>query len=86
MDPADALARVARASGLQLKKVGANSYLLLAGNPPPPKRAARLKPNVTVPKVEPAPAKNEGEEVIVVASKRDTPSLRFAGQWLKIDG
>ena len=35
MDAADALARVAKASGLKLKKVGANSYLLLAGNPSP---------------------------------------------------
>ena len=86
MDAADALARVAKASGLKLKKVGANSYLLLAGNPSPPKRAERSKPTVKVPKAEPAPATNEGEEVIVVASKRDTLSQRFAGQWLQIDG
>jgi outer membrane receptor protein involved in Fe transport len=86
MDPADALARLAEASGLKLKKVGANSYLLLAANPSPPKRAAQPKPIVKVPDVEPAPAENEGEEVIVVASKRDTTSLRFAGQWLKIAG
>ena len=38
-------------------------------------------------KVEPAPAPNlKANEVIVVASKRDTPVARFAGQWLKIDG
>ena len=86
MDPADALARVAKASGLKLKKVGANSYLLLAGNPPPQKRTARPKPIAKLPTPAPAPAENEGDEVIVVASKRDTPSLRFAGQWLKIDG
>jgi hypothetical protein len=86
MDPAAALARLAKASGLKLKKVGANSYLLLAGNPSPPKRAAQPKPIVKVPDVEPALAANEGEEVIVVASKRDTQSSRFAGQWLKIDG
>lgn len=86
MEPAEALARIARAGGLKLRKVGANSYLLLAANPPPPKRAARRKPAVTAPRVEPEPTPNEGEEVIVVASKRDTPSQRFAGQWLKIDG
>ena len=87
MDPADALARVAKASGLKLKRVGANSYLLLAANAPPPrKRATRPKPAVVAPHTDPEPAENEGEEVIVVASKRDTPSLRFAGQWLKIDG
>lgn len=87
MDPADALARVAKASGLKLKRVGANSYLLLAANaPPPPRRATRPKSIVVAPRADPAPAQNEGEEVIVVASKRDTPSLRFAGQWLKIDG
>ena len=86
MEPADALARLAKASGLKLKKVGANSYLLLAGNSPPPKRTAQPKPTVKAPPAAPAPAENEGEEVIVVASKRDTPSLRFAGQWLRIDG
>lgn len=87
MDPADALARVAKASGLKLKRVGANSYLLLAANaPPPPRREMRPNPAVVAPRADPAPAQNEGEEVIVVASKRDTPSLRFAGQWLKIDG
>lgn len=86
MEPADALARLAKASGLKLKKVGANSYLLLAGTPSPPKRTTRSKPIVKAPPVEPAPAANEGDEVIVVASKRDTTSPRFAGQWLKIDG
>ena len=86
MDPADALARIARASGLRLKKVGANSFVLLAASPPPPKRTAPRKPAVVTPREEPKPAENAGEEVIVVASKRDTPSLRFAGQWLRIDG
>ena len=86
MDPADALARIAKASGLKLQKVGANSYLLLAGNSPSPKRAVQRKPVLTAPPVEPTPAPSQGEEVIVLASKRDTPSVRFAGQWLKIDG
>ena len=43
MDAADALARVAKASGLKLKKVGANSYVLLAENPSPPKRADTIE-------------------------------------------
>ena len=36
MDAADALARLAKASGLKLKKVGANSYVLLPRNPDRP--------------------------------------------------
>lgn len=86
MEPAETLARIARASGLKVQKVGANSYLLLAATPPTPKRTALRKPAVVMLRAEPRPAENAGEEVIVVASKRDTPSLRFAGQWLRIDG
>ena len=86
MEPAAALARLARASNLQLKKVGPNSYLLLAALP----RAASLKK----PKLHLAAARTDApvgeeappQEIIVTASKRDTPSPRFAGQWTRIDG
>ena len=86
MDPAEALARIARASGLKLKKVGANSYVLLAASAPAPRRVAPRKAVAPVRPADPPRPENEGEEVVVVASKRDTPALRFAGQWLRIDG
>ena len=87
MEAGEALSRLARGSGLQLRKVGANSYVLAAA--PAPKAAAR--PRVT-PKLvylasqadpEPEP---EPQDIIVTASKRDTLSQRFAGQWSRIDG
>ena len=89
MDGSDALARLAKSSGLKLKKVGANSYILLAQSnrppaAPPPKRAkAPVITAAPVEKLEPQP---EPEDIIVTASKRDTLSQRFPGQWSRIDG
>jgi iron complex outermembrane recepter protein len=86
MEPAAALARLARASNLQLKKVGPNSYLLLAGASPV---ESRKKPKLHLAAARTAaPAEEEAppQEVIVTASKRDTPSPRFPGQWTRIDG
>ena len=87
MEPSAALARLARASGLQLKKVGPNSYLLLAAAAPralPPKTAKVHL--AAAPAAPPAEEEAPPQEVIVTASKRDTPSPRFAGQWTRIDG
>ncbi|HEU4498486.1 MAG TPA: TonB-dependent receptor, partial [Sphingomicrobium sp.] len=87
MEAADALARLAKASGLQVKKVGANSYVLVAAlalqappRPSPARKPARL---VAQPVSEPEP---EPQDIIVTASKRDTLSQRFPGQWSRIDG
>ena len=88
MEPAVALAKLAKASGLQLQKVGPNSYLLLAAAAP--RAASPKKPKLHLASA-PVNPPAEGEEapppeVIVTASKRDTPSPRFAGQWTRIDG
>ncbi len=86
MDAGDALARLARASGLKLKKVGTNSYLLLAAAQPAPR--AQPKPRSTPVATAPPPAlpELEPQDIIVTASKRDTLSQRFPGQWDRIDG
>jgi outer membrane receptor protein involved in Fe transport len=86
MEASDALARLAKASGLRVAKVGANSYLLLAEAVPiAPKlhRAAApaLAPASPEPSASPPP-----QDVIVTASKRDTVFQRFPGQWTRIDG
>ena len=79
MEPAAALARLARASNLQLKKVGPNSYLLLAALP----RAASLKKpklHLAAARTD-APAEEEAppQEVIVTASKRSQTHSRVPG-------
>ena len=85
MDAGDALSRLARASGLQVKKVGANSYVLVAAArtsaAPKPKARPRLVHLAAQPLPEPEP-----QDIIVTASKRDTLSRRFPGQWSRIDG
>ena len=87
MDAGDALSLLAKSSGLKLKKVGANSFVLTAAPKPNPPRTARVSPRpapqapaaVELPEPEP-------QDIVVTASKRDTPSQRFAGQWTRIDG
>lgn len=88
MDVDDALDRLARASGLRLKKVGANSYLLLAavGDAPIAKPRPRARPAVYAPPPAPPEPETEPLDIIVTASKRDTLSQRFPGQWSRIDG
>jgi hypothetical protein len=86
MEGADALSRLARASGLQVKKVGANSYVLAAAPkprtvPPRPRPVARIVPAAVQVPVEPEP-----QDIVVTASKRDTLSRRFPGQWTRLDG
>jgi outer membrane receptor protein involved in Fe transport len=84
MEAGDALSRLARASGLEVRKVGASSYVLIAARP-----SATVKPKakpvqlVAQPSIEPEP---EPQDIVVTASKRDTLSRRFAGQWSRIDG
>ena len=88
MEFSEALARVARASGLRLRKVGATSYVLAA--PPlvqPARRpAARARPLRAAPVIASPPADETSEPIIVTASKRNTPSPRFPGQWQTISG
>jgi outer membrane receptor protein involved in Fe transport len=90
MEAADALARLARASGLQVKKVGANSFVLVAAParaPPRPRPARKPLHQAAQPAPEPEPEPEpEPQDIIVTASKRDTLSQRFPGQWSRIDG
>ena len=87
MDGATALSKLAKASGLRLKKVGANSYVLVAQAKPAPAPQQRPKHRPIAP---PPPATEEPEpepqDIVVTASKRDTLSQRFPGQWSRIDG
>jgi outer membrane receptor protein involved in Fe transport len=89
MDGADALARLAKSSGLKLKKVGSNSYVLMvAPSRPlvaPPAKKAKAPIIAAAPSEVPEP-QPEPEDIIVTASKRDTLSQRFPGQWSRIDG
>ena len=85
MDASDALARLARASGLQVRRVGANSYVLAAApssrQAPSTKSPSKFVRFADQPLPEPEP-----QDIIVTASKRDTLSRRFPGQWSRIDG
>jgi Outer membrane receptor proteins, mostly Fe transport len=89
MEGADALARLAKASGLKLKKVGANSYVLTAEarKPPISAPARRVKaPVITAASRDEPEPQPEPHDIVVTASKRDTLSQRFPGQWSRIDG
>ncbi len=85
MDTGSALARLASSAGLKVRKVGANAYVLAAAprvtNAPRPPRASRPVPLAKAP-----PAVVAQHDIVVTASKRDTLSQRFAGQWSRIDG
>jgi outer membrane receptor protein involved in Fe transport len=87
MDAGDALSRLAKGSGLEVRKVGANSYVLIASARPRPaprtKPAAKLVHLAAQPLPEPDA---EPKDIIVTASKRDTLAQRFPGQWSRIDG
>jgi outer membrane receptor protein involved in Fe transport len=85
MDAGDALSRLARASGLQVKKVGANSYVLVAAARPSAASKPKASPKLVHLAAQPLP-EPEPQDIIVTASKRDTLSRRFPGQWSRIDG
>jgi iron complex outermembrane receptor protein len=85
MDAGDALSRLARASGLQVKKVGANSYVLVAAARPSAAPKPKASPKLVHLAAQPLP-EPEPQDIIVTASKRDTLSRRFPGQWSRIDG
>ena len=84
MEPEAALRHLARTSGLQLTAVGPRAFVLSAKaaptSRPAPRVTAKPKPTPAVAPVEPE------QQIIVTASKRDTLSQRFAGQWERIDG
>ncbi|HEX2623720.1 MAG TPA: TonB-dependent receptor [Sphingomicrobium sp.] len=84
MEPEAALRKLASASGLRVQKIGPASFLLLAQAP----RAVPRRRLPRAPIVRPDPVEQESapQEVIVTASKRDTLSQRYAGQWSRIDG
>ncbi|HXG81322.1 MAG TPA: TonB-dependent receptor, partial [Sphingomicrobium sp.] len=86
MEASDALARLARASGLSVRKVGPNSYVLVARKQTAarPKEAAKPVPRPAPPPQQ--PPEEPPQDIVVTASKRDTLSQRFAGQWSRIDG
>ena len=82
----DALVQLAKLSGLQLRKVGSNSYVLMAARPQPVLRQLP-RPSATISRPrfarQPEP---ELADIVVTASKRDTLSRRFAGSWSRIGG
>jgi len=86
MEPTEALARAAAAGGLRVQRVGANSFVLVAlpfAKPKP--RLPVIAKRRPAPPVAPPPSENP-DVIIVTASKRDTPSPRFAGQWVNMNG
>lgn len=85
MGAEQALMRLAEASKLKLRKVGPRSFLLLPRSPQiasiqraPAAREVPLPPTPLPPQ--------EAQDIVVTASKRDTLSQRFPGQWARIDG
>lgn len=83
MEADEALRRLARASGLSVRKLSANAYRLAAASPPA-RPVGRPSPQ---PQSEPPPqSDDEHPPIIVTASKRDTLVQRFPGQWTRIDG
>ena len=87
MDAGEALSRLAIGSELEVRKVGDNSYVLVASarTRAPPKSRATVK--LVHLASQPLPeAEAEPKDIIVTASKRDTLSQRFPGQWSRIDG
>ncbi len=85
MDAEAALSRLASASQLKLQKIGHRSYLLVAAAH---RVEARRRQPVGRPVVPPPapPEEAPSPDIVVTASKRDTLSQRFPGQWARIDG
>ena len=86
MEPAVALAKLAKASGLRLRKVGSKSYILQAAAPRVAVVRPRKAPRPAAPLPPEMPDEPEPQDIVVTASKRDTLSQRFPGQWHRIDG
>ncbi|WP_187107751.1 TonB-dependent receptor domain-containing protein [Sphingomonas xanthus] len=86
LSAAEALSHLARGSGLRVKQVGGNSYLLVpaprVAAAEPLRKPARAVAVATIPQ-EPETAP---QDIVVTASKRDLLSRRFPGQWSRIDG
>jgi outer membrane receptor protein involved in Fe transport len=85
-DAGGALTQLAKLSGLQVRKVGSNSYILVAARPQAaPRQIARPNSPIARPSLrhEPEP---QLADIVVTASKRDTLSRRFAGAWSRIPG
>jgi len=85
-DANHALMRLASTSGLQLRKIGANSYLLAALPRGAVRRSARPLPATPAVSHFRKTSERDGQDIVVVASKRDTLSRRFSGAWSRIDG
>ena len=84
-----ALAQLAKVSGLDVRKVGSNSYVLAAAAVPKPRASSSPRKSLAVPRSTPTLRQAEAPEVqdiVVTASKRDTPSRRFAGAWSRLGG
>ncbi|TCP31827.1 TonB-dependent receptor [Sphingomonas sp. BK235] len=78
-DAAGALAAIARVAGARAEPLGAAGWRLVPAAPRPAR--ARVTPPPTPLPPPPPPA-----DVIVTASKRDTPRDRFAGDTHRVDG
>ncbi len=89
MDAAEAVRRLAKASGMEAVKVGPNAWRLVAA--PRPVRGvtrpkpARVFPAAYAPSSAPPPA-TEGEPITVTASKRDLTFQQVPGQVTLLDG
>ena len=84
MPAEEALGRLARSSGLTLRKVGSKSYLLADARPAA--ASASRRPPQPRPRVAPPETQSDEADIVVTASKRDTLLQRFPGQWTRLDG
>jgi outer membrane receptor protein involved in Fe transport len=88
MSATQALARLARASGLRVQAVGPRSFVLSAAPPRPIEVRAPSPPRPLRPRAVASPpvVDTPQPEIIVTATKRDTAIRDFAGQWGRIEG
>jgi outer membrane receptor protein involved in Fe transport len=87
MMPAQAVGRLAGMAQLRLRTVGPRSFILEGRKPQTPK-VARLSPVRAKPVVQDHRRELDGTlaDVVVTASKQETPLRRFAGQWTVLAG
>lgn len=80
----DALALIARRAGARAESIGPGSWRLI---PQPKLRAARPRwPLAAQPRPAPDADPDTGADIVVTASKRDTISGNFAGQFARVAG
>ena len=87
MEPAEAVARLARFARARAVPAGSYGWRLVPA-PQPRRRAAPPRPSTATarPPGPPPPAREPATEIVVIASKRDTALGDFAGQVSMLDG